>query len=217
MALKRRNKVGHLAQIAKDLYVARTPAKEMKLVYDLIVEAFDLAHAEFYYTGNTRTYERFVGQLEENLREHLNHEIGDKMMLLYDVSLSINRIPCIPLLEDAKQAMSRGHFLTPNHRYVLRRMEHMPEEQLMEHNISWKNRRMAARFTGNESWEGFQSLVDPWRIVEKERNERKTDGLPVSNTIFRRNSYDPNERWKLNVNTLQARWQKTKVNKIKPL
>ena len=210
--LRRVHKLGRLTGIARSLHIARSPRQEMDAVIDLVVEASGLVYSELYYEGKLREFERFRDGLEEGLRECLNKEIGDGIGLVYDAYLFIRRIPGQPLLEDAKLAREKGHFLTANHRYVLRKMEGMKKEDLQAHNILWRDRVMKMKFIGNISFQDFQDLVDPYRIVEREWNERSTPGLPGHTTIsLTRDSYNANMKWQLDFNELQKRWKRARA------
>jgi hypothetical protein len=84
----------------------------------------------------------------------------------------------------------------------------MKEEDLQAHNILWRDRIMKMKFIGDISFQDFQDLVDPYRIVERERNERNTPGLPGQTTIsLTRDSYAANMKWQLDLNKLQNRWK----------
>ncbi len=208
--------LGHLKEIAQALCRAESPDEETKLVLDLIVEAFDLAYTEFHYAGKLEDFEDLIGGLEEELRKHLDKEIGDKIGLTHDAYLSIIRIPSHPLLEDAKLAKEKGHFLTQNHRYVLSKMEHVKSKDLIYHNAQWRNNIMMMEFTGDESYPHFQSLVDPWDIVERERNDRGTPNLSIpSRMMFPRDSYDERDEWKLDLDELIRRYKQKQQNQGK--
>ena len=62
---------------------------------------------------------------------------------------------------------------------------------------------MKMSFSGRESFVEFQTLVDPWKIVERERTQRT---LQVLTTVTPRNGYDDSKRWKFDVSKLQERW-----------
>jgi len=207
VALRKRRRLGHLYEISEELCRARSPDEEMTLLRALVVEAFDLVYSEFYYVGRMEAYERFRGGLEESLREHLDKEIGGRMGIVHDVCLCIRTIPRKPLLEDARLARRRGHFLTANHRYILRRAERVERRVLDDHNIRWKYKVMRTAFTGAESAQEFRELADPMQMVEQEGRNRATPSAPAPQTVrFVRDGYDFDKRWNPDVAELQRRW-----------
>jgi len=205
--LRKRHKLGRLSEMTKTIYRAPTRTKQMELVQELIVEAFDLAYAESYYGGKTEDYEAFARRLEERLREHLDKEIGDRLGLVHDVMIVVRRVPSAALLEDAELAKKRGHFLTENHRYVLKRRKRIGDKELTNHNLRWRARIMETRFTGNESYQEFIELVDGWKTVDREKTERDTAGLRGTMRILGRDSYDPNRQWDPDIGELEHRWR----------
>jgi len=205
--LKRRTLV-KLKETMRALHLARSLAQQRALVIDLVVEAFDLVYRDLYFGGKLDTFEKFRGRFEEHLREHLDKEIGDRIGLVHDAYLVISRSSQDRLLQDAREAMKRGHFLTENHRYALRKLDHIQEKYLVDNNVRWAHRVMATQFSGNETFQGFQHLVDPWQIVERERNEREIlQPSKPGMIVFARDGHDANKKWELNIDSLQNRWK----------
>jgi hypothetical protein len=135
----------------------------------------------------------------------LDKEVGDKLGLTYQVSLDVSRRSRQELLDDAEEAMRKGHFLTLNHRYVLHRFRNLTEKALFDHNIRWRERIMRTNFTGRESSQDFQSLTDPYDIVEREATERNP-ALQQRRTRYPHDRYDPDKRWNPNIEELMTRW-----------
>jgi hypothetical protein len=202
--LRRRLGWQHLKDIVRDLQLHRSPAEEVDLLMDLVVEVFDTAYDAFYEAGQTGDLEWFRGGFEERLRERLDEKIGDRMGVVHDVDLIVNEILREELLEDAMLAKEKGHFLTQNHRYVLRRIAHMKESELTEHNVRWKDSIMTIAPNGSESWQEFMNRVNPVKIVEREMNERGVRQPEIIKPLGDR--YDANEKWNPAIGMLVKRW-----------
>lgn len=210
LVLRKRHKLGRLSEIANAIYRAPDPGREMALVQDLILEAFDLAYSEFYYGGKSEDYEVFARGLEERLREHLDKETEHRSKSyphqIHDVMLVIRTIPLEPLLKDAELAMRKGHFLTQNHRYALNRARHIELRKLSDHNVRWKKRVMATKFSGSESDVQLMDLLDPYRIVELEKRKRATpSSVQPSSIRLARDSFDSSKLWQPDTKRLEAR------------
>jgi len=119
------------------------------------------------------------------------------------------------LLEDAKLALGRGHFLTANHRYILEKIEGLSLQQLEQHDIDWKKNVESVTFSGSETNVKLQELIDPYTIVRKEMEQRKailgrrySSYYSSINPTFARDTYSQDDRrWKVNVTALQSRYR----------
>ena len=215
--LRKRPRFGDLKRIVEKFQDARSAKKEADVLLELIVEAFDLAYSEFYEFGGARTedYNWFRGGLEQRLREHLDKVIGDRVGVVHEVYLVIREIPCRLLLEDARLARERGHFLTQNHRYILYKMGHIKKEDLFDHNIRWSKNVMSFKPSGDELSQELMHRIDPWGIVEREWLERGAPATLGPETITSaRNSYDYDDRWNPNVKELLASWNQTRKQRV---
>jgi hypothetical protein len=211
--LRRLRTLGNVKEIARKFCQTSSAVQELDFLLDLIVESFDMAYCELYSASRIEDFEWFRGAIEQRLREHLDENIGDRTEVAHDVYLIIRGIPRRDLFKDAEEAKRRGHFLTLNHRYILRKLANMQQSDLIAHNVGWANRVMSARPDGSESSRSFMDRVDPVKIVEREREERAIFNLPTQTMTFARDSYDFDPGWNIDIAKLGQRWNQSRIAK----
>jgi hypothetical protein len=156
--------------------------------------------------------------LNEGLQENLKKiNEGIKIGYYYDPYFTIEQFNLPALYYDARLALEMGHFLTANHRYVLKADGYM-EDKLIEHNKEWSRRFEEDGVEGEISsiWR-----LEPYSFVNHEREERAKQFLPsnlrqgsktetygqkfpnyynkVRGRTYSRMGFQHDERWSVNI------------------
>lgn len=123
-------------------------------------------------------------------------------------------------MSDAREAKKQAHFLTANHRYLLQKIDDINEKQLIQHNIDWKAKIEAHKFTGKESIDEVNTLIGPFKIVKKEREQRRLSlnynkkiTKNGNKLLFERDNYEADERWEIDTGKMINEYRKAAIAK----
>jgi len=208
--------ISKLREFSARLFEKISPEEKLDVLSEILLSGFKIYFKTFYEKGNVEDYAKFVSSIEEPIRDFLNEDNFTEEMIaqikngvdiskgFMDPYFLIDDLPLLELYQDALKAREEGHFLTQNHRYILHKLEGYKNEELEQHNVEWSQRFQKQVFTGKESEQSLSDYIHPTRIV---LNEYRCRGeILKKDYLHRKNVYDHNPKWKIDVESLKARW-----------
>jgi len=105
----------------------------------------------------------FFETVQRPIKNHLNQDLSTGEFCDPILSLYLCDASC--LLEDARLAKERGHFLTVNHRDILNRIDKVSEDELVKHNYQWAKRFESAYIEREEEPGAERWRLNPQALV----------------------------------------------------
>jgi len=222
--INRSRDVGKLTEEVRKFYATEEKSQRTNSLREIFKTIFIIAYEEFK-EGKPNDYIEFLKSIEIPIRDYLNKDIVgkiDKIRNGIDVGdyedpyFIIDRIGLSALYYDAKLAKRMGHFLTPNHMYVLIKANEYTEEELIRHNKEWARRFEEEEAKGEEEPNAPLWRLNPYLFVVHEREIRekiyggrfKAYYDQLRERTYSRNGFQHDSRWPIDINRAALNFEK---------